>query len=158
MKVFGSARTNAEKNFMPDDWALERAREIRQWISRHFCIWWSPSDEKRVEEMIAEAIAAELRKERERAEAAEARAAALEKQVNDLLGNEVRTAEAEIRAAALEAALREACPEDSASTRVSTARGVAVITVGANPCTMAIASGHMHAGRSASTEVNDDPR
>jgi hypothetical protein len=51
--------------------------------------------------------------ERTRAEAAEARAAALEKQVNDLLGNEVRTAEAEIRAAALEAALREACPEDN---------------------------------------------
>jgi hypothetical protein len=96
---------------MPDDWALERAREILREIvriaSEAIRGKMRPGFLAEMRNAQAEAIAAELRKERERAEAAEARAAAMEKQVNDLLGNEVRTAEAEIRAAALEAALQK---------------------------------------------------
>lgn len=85
---------------MADDWTLEKAREIRQWMERHFAICWSPSDFVRVDAEIAEHIGeqiAELRKERERAEALLDEA----KESSAIAGQWMT------KAAALEAALRE---------------------------------------------------
>jgi hypothetical protein len=114
---------------MADDWALERAREIRQWIESSYNIRWDAVPAATVDNRIAaelrkerenanesEGQAAEwrdkagrldveIRKERERAEAAEKRAADLTEQLVEITAKSVSNC---LAADALETQLKDA--------------------------------------------------